>query len=89
MAEYIEKSQLLGEIIRMADGCEYLQIPSESLLNYIKLFPSADVAKVKRGKWIPESKYICRCSCCNECYIMRSDTQENHFCYHCGADLRG
>ena len=42
----------------------------------------------KRGKWIPVSTYVCKCSNCDDCYIMRADAEDNYFCYKCGADMR-
>lgn len=50
----------------------------------IRIEPSADVVKRKRGEWFDRGSLSCRCSNCG-C----KSTKEYNFCPHCGADMRG
>ena len=102
MAEYIERETALNkarEILRGEEcDCEFIPVIFEVLQG----LPTADVAPVVHGRWIPERhkdrvsqteyhSYIWyHCSECGRRLIGCRDTREAPYC-HCGAkmDLRG
>ncbi len=99
MAEYIEREAVINRLKQSIDWCENELENGEfkrgciaSLrdeignLSHNKTIPNADVAEVRRGRWIwleSEVPY-CRCSLCgHKAYF------EQNFCPNCGADMRG
>jgi hypothetical protein len=86
MAEYIEKSALMGfiesEARRWGDDYDWWQCLSD-----IEDFKPADVRPVVRGRWIPFTSEaagdIWYCSACGVGFAHHMD-----FCPHCGADMR-
>jgi len=55
--------------------------------------PTADVVKVKRGKWIESYNNNCwhyNCPFCNDGYTtINKDISQYNYCSNCGADMRG
>lgn len=87
MTEYIEREAVINELLRygMTEDGEAV----------IRSIPSADVAPVKHGKWIPhiEEDYIgegqygyIELLKCSECGTLVPN--KRNFCHHCGADMR-
>lgn len=72
---YIEKNELLNGI--------YSDNPKDVML-YIARFPTADVVKRKRGKWIDMDDHVI-CSCCGATHYGA----DKNYCPNCGADCRG
>ena len=73
----------------------------DDMLNDVEDFPAADVAPIKRGKWVKTKEYYTagcvflrvawKCSCCgievvNTEPIYRID--DWYYCPNCGADMR-
>ena len=83
MAEYINKEQLLSHLFNKQD--EPLDVMKE-----IAEFHAADVAEVRRGRWIEDYPDV-YCSCCQKTWFnARTDNHpsEFYYCPHCGADMR-
>ena len=69
----------------------FIKALAEELFNKVKDVPSADVAPVVHGKWIPIVSYFhgkpdgrYYCSVCH-----RVVNKLDNFCPSCGADMRG
>lgn len=98
MDEYIEKRTALDKakkhLIEQECDCEVVLAIFEELQG----LPAADVAPVRRGKWIPEhhkdqvsqteyhSYTLYRCSECGQRLIGYRDPREAPYC-HCGAKM--
>ena len=63
----------------------------------ISIFPAADVAPVRHGKWV-HSRYencseqfeMVKCSCCGrEAYAMAFYVRDGNYCPNCGAKMDG
>ena len=101
MAEYIERERLLRHLDEQKgtppEMC-YTFAVIESVQDFVKNQPPADVAPVVRGRWIPERhkdrvsqteyhSYIWyHCSECGRRLIGYRDPREAPFC-HCGAKM--
>lgn len=93
MDEYIKKADVLERFSRNSITKAVTFADGVSIYDTIKNFPTADVAEVKRGKWIltkTEHGWNCceypaeyTCSVCG-----RTETQEEPYC-HCGAKMDG
>ena len=102
MAEYIEREALIENLSLMAK----YQIGERQqgilgVIQTIKMWKTADVVEVKRGKW-KDTKAIVginnatldfeignadRCSLCGEDFL--AVRPRYNFCPNCGADMRG
>jgi hypothetical protein len=97
MREYYDKELLLGTI---ADNCYAADDAEEyefwdRAWKFIRSFPAADVAPVKRGKWVDMGDFI-SCSSCNATILKefesyygkatRLDARTN-YCPNCGARM--
>ena len=88
MADYIKREEAINaynqRIVRC--GLEYF----ESVLNQI---PAADVRENRRGTWQREGSFdvcpYCESSKAVESQVGRLSMYEVHYCYFCGADMRG
>lgn len=95
MAEYIEREALMKFPIRRdhydrKNGNEHFISGIESVLEFAENLPSADVAPVVHGRWIPnDGSWIC--SECNEenCYAYdgKSICFTDNYCPNCGARM--
>lgn len=101
MAEYIERERLLRHLDEQKgtppEMC-YTFAVIESVQDFVKNQPPADVVQVVRGRWIPEhhkdqvsqteyhSYTLYRCSECGRRLIGYRDPREAPFC-HCGAKM--
>lgn len=87
MAEYIERDALLRKIKRygLSDGSVLGKHSgaAEELILEVELFPSADVAPVRRGHWIPI--YASELTGWNP-EFAGCDPIAGYRCSHCGAD---
>ena len=78
----------------------YLETPSSSLCfsrymtqlnertalkHIVADFPSADVAPVRRGRWIATHDEFCSCSVCK--YPVYVAWGQTHYCPNCGAKM--
>ncbi len=86
MAEYINKDKLYqteslldSDIIKQDKIASYLL---SQILYDIKTFPKADVAPVRRGRWIEYLKNLGECSECGEIVAIRSK-----YCPNCGSSM--
>lgn len=96
MAEYIEREAIMKFTIRK-DRCdkahanEHFIFGIESVLEYVKNLPAADVAPVVHGRWIEDHDYLK----CAECGVMvkRDFTFFGignwNYCPNCGAKMDG
>ena len=55
-------------------------------MNWLYDQPTADVAEVKRGKWIKRNNER-KCSCCKFIYYSNNDCW--NYCPNCGAKMNG
>ena len=56
-----------------------------SLFDYLKKIPTADVVEVRHGEWKWDERFSdYRCSVCSSW-----DLRTSNFCSNCGADMRG
>ena len=95
MAEYIEREALIEKILSISVTIsgrwsgktllyEALKSYRETVLEFIKQVPTADVVEVKHGEWLNGvTGYIC--SVCNK----QEPTKRFLYCPNCGADMRG
>lgn len=95
MAEYIERDKLLYEFREIMPDIGVNELADE-LYNVALNLPAADVAEVKRGKWIGKQldnfrKYEVTCSNCDWIGIENYDSYDNPFefnyCPNCGANM--
>lgn len=96
MAEYIEREALKKSIREKAnpDGCTHI-IPQDvysTVLSVVECEPAANVAEVKRGKWVKVSNGVAYWHVCSEC--MKSIPKEEYgndyfsnYCPNCGAKM--
>ena len=94
MAEYIERTALLGSI---ADDVAPLNMAM--VFRHIHNAPAADVAPVRHGEWIPISDGEgAECSECGEYYCVEGNHDMEsfklfcrfyRFCPSCGAKMSG
>lgn len=102
MAEYVERDALLRKIKRygLSDGSVLGKHSgaAEELILEVELFPSADVAPVRRGRWIEDKNTFPGfnlannlCSECGECagtWPKRLGPRDKYaFCPWCGAKM--
>lgn len=95
MAEYIERDKLLYEFREIMPDIGVNELADE-LYNVALNLPAADVAEVKRGKWIGKQldnfrKYEVTCSNCDWIGIENYDSYDNpsefNYCPNCGAKM--
>lgn len=82
MAEYIEKAAVKNLLDRYGG--------TDDALALIDTISTADVAEVRRGRWIEDYPDV-YCSCCQKTWFnARTDNHpsEFYYCPHCGADMR-
>lgn len=98
MSEYIEREATLEQVERREKLLELLGLDKtlsvDSLKNFIKNRPAADVVPVVHGKWIKRG-YVCgdyewECSACHETeWRGLSGADVMRFCMFCGAKMDG
>ena len=92
MAEYIELEVAVKAFNNFdagrADSPSFTLLRPEEFAEYLYELPTADVAPVVHGRWIPfHSKIsgdIQYCSACEIGFVAKSD-----YCPHCGAKMDG
>ena len=108
MADYMKKSDVISYIRKEAAEAQsaFEELGGESgiiaeafedLANELEDFPAADVAPVRRGKWVhshyencSEQFEIVKCSCCgHEAYAMAFYVRGGNYCPNCGARMDG
>ena len=55
----------------------------EAIIEDLTKFPAADVAPVRRGRWIASRDEFCTCSICK--YPVYVGWNQTNCCPHCGA----
>lgn len=108
MDKYMKKSDVIAYICKEAKEAQsaFDELGGESgiiaeafedLANELEDFPTADVATVRRGKWV-HSRYencseqfeMVKCSCCGrEAYAMAFYVSDGNYCPNCGAKMDG
>ena len=58
-------------------------IPLGDLVDTFADIPAADVAPVRRGRWIASRDEFCTCSICK--YPVYVGWNQTNYCPHCGA----
>ena len=95
MSDYIEREDAVNLIKKWADGYSYIEVPTKYALEEVSKIPTADVAPIRHGKWIPhiEEDYIgegqygyIELLKCSECGTLVPN--KRNFCHHCGAKMR-
>ncbi len=90
MAEYIERDKLLYEFREIMPDIGVNEL-ADKLYNVALDLPAADVAEVKRGKWVKSS--VIKCSVCGSCTDIQSDEayekfiESYYYCPVCGSKL--
>lgn len=96
MAEYIERAELMKFPIRIdhydkEHGNVNFVYGVETVLEYAKNIPAADVAPVVHGRWVAKPTMYrhpnARNYYCSECRYEPTETKE--FCPNCGARMDG
>jgi len=83
MAEYIEREQAIGVLIK---GFAFHGYAGDTAVNIIKDIPSADVKPVVHGRMEIHSTCI-RCSACDERFTLMPIPC--NYCPNCGARMDG
>ena len=93
MAEYIDREAVVMELNKTYDHMNAMGAQFYSgfmnAVHRIKDFPAADVAPVKRGRWVDNCSYN-TCSICNKsvhAWNADGDLQEFSYCPNCGAKM--
>ena len=93
MAEYIDREAVVMELNKTYDHMNAMGAQFYSgfmnAVHRIKDFPAADVAPVKRGRWVDNCCYN-TCSICNKsvhAWNDDGDLQEFSYCPNCGANM--
>ena len=84
MKRYIEISELPNFEVKCSDGKDYILLPFKHLFD----IPTADVEKVKHGKWTDneiQGSMLSKCSLCG--YPCGAYTL--NYCPNCGAKMDG
>ena len=91
MADYIDRKELLGieklldtEVLRASKTVSTIY---DQMMYDIEHVPSADVAPVKRGKWIFDDNWWS--FQCTECKGYVGNANKFDYCPHCGAEMDG
>ena len=87
MAEYIEREALLKDIEN--DKMTVL-FDKTSAIHHVKNQPAADVADVRRGKWVNDICSVCERvnPTITEDFCGNYISKPLAYCPHCGADMR-
>ena len=92
MTEYIDREAAIRALAQFKRGFRHGEerCTIDGCVLEIKTVPAADVAPVRRGKWILHSNGSGTCDQCHftQCSVWDFDNWQN-FCGHCGADMRG
>ena len=84
MAEYIERKRAI------VDACNSLELyPSEyaKLEDALNKIPAADVAPVRRGRWVLVDSDVEQFFMCNKC--NEKEYWESDYCPNCGCRMDG
>lgn len=89
--DYVERDALLRKIKRysLSDGSVLGKHSgaAEELILEVELFPSADVAPVRRGHWKRDRENRPICSECAEEPYRNGDYNLPNYCPNCGAKM--
>ena len=80
MAEYIEKDALLKSLKNHGAICDFGK-------HLIEIFPSADVAPVRHGRWLCVDTDTEQFFLCNRC--KEKEYWESNYCPNCGCLMDG
>ena len=85
--EYIEREELIAEFKRLELGENSFieRVFADGVYAIIEQFPAADVATVRRGRWIATHDEFCSCSVCK--YPVYVAWGQTHYCPNCGAKM--
>ncbi|SCJ50666.1 Uncharacterised protein [uncultured Ruminococcus sp.] len=95
MAEHIERDKLLYEFREIMPDIGVNEL-ADKLYNAALDLPAADVAEVKRGKWIEVQKEniwndivpVLECSACGKYTVgTRGIMTKSNYCPNCGAKM--
>lgn len=93
MAEYIDRDKILFELFEAYDSIDPRFLRGRAIREAIALIkkeintmPAADVAPVKRGKWIMKNFHK---GVCNQCHRLDDIDPLATHCRYCGAKMDG
>lgn len=96
MSDYIEREAALAicekeykERVKMADWCG--DTVAWNIAADVSAIPAADVAPIRRGRWIPADQTGDCCYTCSECGFERDAylLDVGNYCPNCGAKMDG
>lgn len=91
MAEYIERDAVIRDLEEAEKHKGMGMVVAQTLKQYVKRVPAADVAPVVHAKWVFNG--ICTsCSACGsnkptKAHDHKLASREVRFCYFCGAKM--
>lgn len=89
MSDYISREDAKNYVIgRYDDRLGFITM--EDIIDQLDYVPSADAHPVVKGKWIDytDEGYV-ECPFCHSATNCDDNKDELHFCFSCGADMRG
>lgn len=97
MARYIDADDLISFFIDYGGVTTYGKDTVRAIVSRINAMPTADVAEVKHGKWLPivkQDNYLdppyCDTIKCSECGEEADVSfHDAKYCYMCGAKMDG
>lgn len=93
MADYIEREALMKYPIRIdhydkEHGNKHFVLGIESVIEYAKNLPAADVAEVRHGRWIDYAEGGKQCTACKGVFWHGEyNPIEPNYCPNCGARM--
>lgn len=89
MADYIDREALFKEIGKIG-GSPLSEWDTAGVVSLVANQPAADVAPVRRGRWVPtESPIMPECEDCTECGYRTVFGHGWKYCPNCGAKMEG
>ena len=85
MAEYIEREKIVFGVLGLTIGDPAVAAYADAVLHQI--LPSADVAQVRHGRWLPQVVLGQKAWDCSECKTLGSPHWK--WCPVCGAKMDG
>ena len=91
MAEYIERQKLYNNLVLLAKyETGERQQGILGCAETVRIFPAADVAPVRHGRWVPtKAPFMNECEDCSVCGYRTVWGHRYNYCPNCGAKMDG